>query len=86
MFGVLDTKDNCWMGSPSGPATYADLEIAQVAAAICDERFRAIGRFRACEIESGVNRLRDNVTPPDTFAVAVDRMETRASSGLRIVG
>lgn len=37
-YGVFDTVDNLWIGNDSGPCTYDDVCIAQIAAMMADVR------------------------------------------------
>jgi hypothetical protein len=50
-WGIFDTEDGVWLGDHDGPATFAQEDIARVAAQIADVRLRQQpGRCRAKEL------------------------------------
>lgn len=48
MYGLHDTKDNCWMGDNRGPFLYKKEELAQIAARIVDVQLKQVaGRTKS---------------------------------------
>ena len=63
-WGVLDTKDNLWMGDTTGPKLFDDELIARVAAQLVDVRLRQQpGRTRARAYMEPATRMVDEKTP-----------------------
>lgn len=76
MYGLYDTKENCWLGNSEGPLQYEDEEIAQAAARILDVRLRnPAGRTRAMPFPDELLVKKDDVTPELSAEEAMRRLE-----------
>jgi hypothetical protein len=77
-FGILDTKDELWIGDRSGPRLFDDWEIAQVAAQIAETQVFGTdlgARYKAYPFDpKQPARLRDDVPVKYDSAAALKRM------------
>jgi hypothetical protein len=56
-WGIFDTEDGVWLGDHNGPATFAQEDLARVAAKMADVRLRQQpGRCRAKELPEDLRR------------------------------
>lgn len=63
-WGIWDTVANVWMGTPEGPLTYVDREIARVAAQALNVRFDyGPVRLVTKRYDDSGNRLKDYIDP-----------------------
>jgi len=76
-YGLWDSQDNLWMGDSAGPKTYDELDIAVIAARVCDARlaWRA-GRTIAREYVEAPRRLRDSLDAKMTALAALAGIES----------
>ena len=59
-WGIFDTQDGVWLGDHKGPASFAEKNIAQVAAQMADVRLcQQPGRCRAKRLPARPMRYRD---------------------------
>jgi hypothetical protein len=59
-FGIFDTKEKLWMGSPNGPLTYSKHVVAQICSQLMGERLALpIGRLRAMKFTGANTKLDD---------------------------
>lgn len=80
-WGILDTKDNTWMGNENGPLLYDEEILAKLAARVLETRLRWFaGRIRAKVYPGGPKQLKDKLTPKIDAVTALKRLE----SGLEI--
>lgn len=76
MYGIYDTKDNCWIGDDKGPRLFEVEIIAKVAAQVMEDQVGVgPGRYRAVEYSGGEPRLRDEVPVKRTAEEALRRIE-----------
>ncbi len=76
LFGLYDTKDNCWLGDDNGPTTYTDYMIARVSAQVQDVRLgQKCGRTVAKEYDPAPKRLKDTVDAKMTNLEALTAIE-----------
>ena len=75
-YGVLDTKDNVWMGNKEGPLLYDAEELAQVAARIVDARLcNPAGRCKAMLYAQDATTLKDELTCQRSAEEAIALLE-----------
>lgn len=80
VFGLHDTKDDCWIGNAEGPLLYGLEEIAKVAALVVDGRMqRAMGRTRAKAYDFSGNKKKDVLMPTRAAENVMERLERGAS-------
>lgn len=76
MYGLYDTKDDCWLGNSEGPLLYEDQKLAAIAARILDVRLgNPAGRTRATEYLAEANIKKDNLQPKYSAEEAINRLE-----------
>ena len=77
MWGLLDTKENCWMGNLEGPLLYDDEELAQVAARVVDVQLKQpAGRTRARVYDQSATHLKDEKKVLRSPEEAIERLES----------
>lgn len=75
-YGLLDTKDNVWLGHDGGPQVYEDYGLARIAARVPEKRLGYDpGRVQAKSYDPAPKKLRDEVTPKITAEEALKRLE-----------
>jgi hypothetical protein len=77
-YGILDTKDNNWMGTDDGPLRYEDEFLCRAAATIINGQFRTGARFRAVLIPPGTFTKKDTIDAPITAEEAIAEIEGKA--------
>jgi hypothetical protein len=69
MWGIYDTRDNCWLGTNeagTGPKVFYSKELSDVAAQIADIRFgRERHRIVAREYDGSATRVKDSIDMRD---------------------
>ena len=63
MFGVYDTRGNCWLGKPTGPHLFDNERDAVMAAKMLNDRFRSSTRVVAREYDDSGNSYGGEVHP-----------------------
>jgi hypothetical protein len=75
LWGLLDTKDNLWLGDGSAPKLFDDESLAQAAARIIDVRLGwPAGRTRATKYDKH-GKKRDEIKPHMSGLAALQRLE-----------
>lgn len=78
-YGIYDTVDACWLGDASGPARYADENVAKVAAMTAEVQLGwSAGRLRARPYRGGANKLKDELKTSRTPLQALRDIERGA--------
>lgn len=77
MWGLLDTKENCWMGNKTGPLLYEDETLAKVAARVVDVQLKqSAGRTRAILYDQSAIKLKDEKEVLVSAEKAIERLES----------
>lgn len=82
-FGILDTRDDVWMGSDKAPFSTSDWEEALYAEAVINEQsgegyLKRDLRYQVRPMPPDINKIRDIVEFPRTQKEAIDRLERGA--------
>ncbi len=79
LYGIYDTKDNCWLGDDTGPKTFEDYTLARIAAQMAEDQVfsnRGMGlRFQAKEYKVKNLRYKDSLDTKRTALEALNRLE-----------
>jgi len=76
MYGLYDSKTNCWLGNSEGPLLYEEEILAQCAARILDVRLRnPAGQTRATEFDEELLTKKDDITPEMSAEEAMRRLD-----------
>jgi hypothetical protein len=78
MYGLFDTKDNCWFGDADGPREFEDFMLARCAAQMVETQIMGSdlgGRIVAREIPEEEWHLKDEVPVKRTALKALQVIE-----------